>query len=67
VMEMKKRKIYLVTIDNEGVTYTYSSVRNIHSFLFRDKVYSYFALASVLRRNKSFDRFGIKIQTKELL
>lgn len=61
---MKTRTIYLVTTES-GIK-TYGTIMSLHKDLFKLK-YSYFALASVLRRNKKFEKDGIKITVSDLL
>lgn len=61
---MVRKKIYLATVNSE--VKTYGTLMSLHKDLFKS-AYSYFALASMLRRNKSFEKDGIKITISDLL
>ena len=62
---MGTKTIYLVTLN--GVTQPYKNVKSLYDDLIKDRhVYSYFALAAILRRTGKFDRFGFTIEKTEI-
>jgi len=65
---MGSKRIYLVTTNGvEGVSTPYKNIKSIYNDLIEGRhVYSYFAMAAILRRTGKFNRFGITIEKSEI-